>query len=405
MMAPDDRVELVKNKYNDFIAKLDSNWNEVCESNLALCIGAGVTQNYVGNWNELLKKLMILRVGDTLSHQWEKDSIDHEGDIQRLENYLNNKYESFSNNINVLEQGEYLMEDDYDFEESDISTVNTNQNWMEKFFAQQVHHVIDHNINQRANNNLSKDFIARYEDGKLSTLRHVLGICLSSQVEYVINYNFDTILENLLNDENVCKKIEPCKDKWPNIEVFAYSDDKIDIENLIKRKPIELENTPNRRTLRIYHVHGIARDVTSDSMDAFQPLIFSENSYLEYQRNLLSWSQRRILDVMHSSNLLCIGFSGTDPNFRYLARLLNSQHKNEYNFDNKEKRPDKKIWLTQKLPDTFMCDIENGDPYAFACLDMLTKSTSRYFIKHFSATILWMENYEKLACELEKIYT
>jgi len=404
----------VKDDYNRYIGKLEKKWSDIRGNELALCLGAGVTLDFVGEWNELLNKLALLRVSDTLAQQWSHRNKLPPPNLNDLFDYIEAQGSFFPKEIDVLEKGEYLLEDPNDFSYTrrhnmtDVIETKKERDWKESFFAEQVYHSIEKSLNEKIKNeSLGNYFIQQIDsndlvgkkDKKMETLRHVLGICLSGKVEHVINYNFDTILEKLLIDHNVCRKIEPCEDKWPVIEVYAYNDKRI--RSLYNdRSGVATSSTQPRKILRIYHVHGIAHK-DEEHPYLTQPLIFSENSYLEYQRTLLNWSQRRIADVMQNNNLLCIGFSGTDANFRYLARMMNTIHNNSVLGSDVENR----IWITQRLHSKFLKDSKTGNPYSFACLEMLTESTTRYFKKHFNATILWAENFHKMADELKRIYS
>jgi hypothetical protein len=126
--------------------------------------------------------------------------------------------------------------------------------------------------------------------------------------------------------------------------------------------------------------------------------VFSEHSYLEYQDTLLNWSHRRIADVLSENNLLCVGFSGTDANFRFLCRtLLKIQRASTLGNHTDQK----KVWLAKRCEGSFISDEDS--PYAFACLQAHADSVSNYFRKQFGIQILWHKEFLDLAKRLEEI--
>ena len=399
------KADIVKEKYTTYIGKHENEWGGIPGDSLALCIGAGVTREYVGDWGELLNELAIMRVNDTLVRQW--GALDDEINIGKLKEYLLDEKGFFPKETNVLEQGQYLMDDDRDASYPILYQQEQEVEWREIFFAAQVLQAVDNCINKKLDGSeLGKHYINYIDDVKnkflskhakidncvnrdLGTLHAVLHICINGNVEKIINYNFDTILERLLCDDAVCEKVAPGSAAiLPSINVYSYSNEPI--SKLSKRRK-------SGRTINIYHVHGIAY---TDPEHPIQPLIFSEHSYLEYQNALMNWSHLRIAEVLSTDNLLCVGFSGADANFRYLSRILYQLQKKPYLIGTGKKH---KVWLNftyKSFKASFMDGSKNGDYRAFACFETFTDSVTNYFRNEYGVSVLWSESYDDMAEKL-----
>lgn len=384
--------EMVTQEYEKYINK-HNKWGKLSSKNLALCVGAGITQAFAGNWNELLNELAQMRVCDTFARQWGKDDMPLPNYIHDLNEYIKN-HGFFSASTNVLEQGEYLLEDDMDFSFLRSYSVDKKDRrsriWPETFFAAQVYHALEKRRNEKTGGKKIYDFFMEHINADdISTLREVLRFCLKRRNMQVINYNFDTILEELLGNNNVCNALRYSTSNLPNIEVYSYDD-----QPIVKLS----KNRRSRDTIRIYHVHGIAYE---DAQHPLQPLIFSENSYMDYQNALLNWSQLRIADILSKNNLLCVGFSGTDSNFRNLCRMMKTLHEQSLLGISQKHN----VWLTQSYSEIkpFAAQSAGGNPYAFACFETITNNIKEYFDNQFGITVLWSKDYSEMADRLKMI--
>jgi hypothetical protein len=105
----------------------------------------------------------------------------------------------------------------------------------------------------------------------------------------------------------------------------------------------------------------------------------------------------QIADVLSRHNTICIGFSGTDPNFRFLTRLI---MKNKL-FDKINRK--REVWLTYKYFDTFLDESKKGDINAFACFEALIGRAESYFYKQFGIKLLWAEDYYDMAEKIKSL--
>ena len=383
----------VKNLCLAYKESIEKEWDNIQTDNLALCVGAGVTRGFIGNWSELLNELAVLRVCDTLAKQW--GSSDSTVDMNELRDYIQSSNGFFPVGMSVLEQGEYLKDDIGD-ESYPIHDEGDESKWREIFFAEQVRQTIEKlKIQKTKDKSICEYFMENIDNADMATLYAVLRLCLKCDIEQIINYNFDTVLEELLRDDKVCEAILPSQiDIYPNIEVYSYSDKKITGLSNTRRK--------SKRTIKIYHVHGVAY---SDVTHPIQQLVFSEHSYMEYQRVLLNWSHLRIADVLSHKNLICVGFSGTDPNFRFLSRTIITVRRSPFDRNTSPVNlvDIKKIWLTNTYIKSIILDSENGDFKAFACFQTFTESMNRYFLKEFGISILWAKSHIEMADKINCI--
>ena len=419
---------VVLSRYDQYTLNKKESWNILNDisqkDDLALCVGAGVTRSFVGEWNDLLNELAIMRIIDTLAQEWISEL--NNNDINNLRSFVDDHFDGackgkacpFTNEhlpciyldkskkcklhkisgffpigMNTLEQGEYLKDGvpDNSYSLSSSSTESYKPMQREFFFAAQVRQAIERCINKKTKGEaLESYFLANIKTCGMSTLREVIKLCLTGKIEHVITYNFDTILERLLRCDKVCEAVlEGSSESGPGIRVYAYNNEPI---GAFSKDRIKSEHVVN-----IYHVHGIAYE---DEYYSTRPLIFSENSYLEYQRNLLNWSNLRIADVISRSHLLCVGFSGADPNFRMLNRVITDIKKNPLFTD---PSPAKNIWLTQTYNEYFMSGCKVGDYLAYSCFKAFTDSAEEYFDNSFGITILWSESHKDIAKNLDDI--
>lgn len=226
------------------------------------------------------------------------------------------------------------------------------------------------------------------------TLAAVLKLCVTGGIRNVVTYNFDTVFDRLLSDETVQKLLGAPTPL--GVRIYSFQN-----EETVALK--EIAGNPNAvDTVCIYHVHGIV----DDELDEVSPIIFSENSYQSYQSRIINWSNLRITDIMNTTNLLCVGFSGTDANFRQLVRLYKTL-KDSPLFANG--RGDYSIYLARSCH----ADVERYAPNAeglnnvqrmcaYRCINTYFDLVQTYYEKQLGVHLLWTEDFGKMALDLEK---
>ncbi|WP_333577329.1 SIR2 family protein [Sphingobacterium sp.] len=221
---------------------------------LVLVLGAGVSMGYgLPGWDVLLQKLMV-------------NTIEEESEVSTILSKLFSKIF----NPSPLIAGRYLQE--Y-FEENDLKFENEVRKILYETFDRDFH----------------SDLI-----------QEILKLCIapgkSPNLNSIITYNFDDILEETLNASRLDIPFKP-----------------------IYGNGIGIENGE----LPIYHVHGyLPRD---GSLNDNNNITFGENVYHQQYTNLYSWNNIVQINKFRDHNCLFIGTSLTDPNTRRLLDIAKQQ--------------------------------------------------------------------------------
>lgn len=210
-------------------------------------------------------------------------------------------------------------------------------------------------------------------------------------------------------EEKMHKAIKQAEEKEKN-DIKAAEENKKKIIQLMDARnvcvygisslqPIEIgrENfteNPSGNTVRVYHVHGILdRDEGS-----IQPIIFSGTAYKSYQKSQFNCGNMYLANTYHKNNLLCVGFSGNDINFRrFIEQMMHLQGDSHHIYITRSLKEDSKPYRFNKFTP------ENDLETAYACVDTYIKMLRSYFRKEVGATILWSENYETMAASLAEL--
>lgn len=408
--AVEPRCERTKNHMEGVRKYLNS-------KKLTLCIGAGITAPLLGNWNSLLNELAIMRCCDTAAA--DNENIDLEFMHSFIEGHVDEKA-FIPSSTNVLEQGEYLM---YDCEDQTAGYMSDStfdkgmgiraQFWREKYFAAQTQRCIDSLQKKRIGDQSIVDYYLRWrkkpdEKVPIGTLDAVIELCILKDVEEIIVYNFDAIMETLLIDKRVWAAFGHESER-KNVEVYSY----------YKKEPIKglgiNDAPPKNGTIRIYHVHGVINRVNEE----VQPIIFSENSYLAYQDRMLNWSNVRIADAMYHSALLCVGFSGNDPNFRLLCRLFSDINKHPiFLQEDSEPYPVYLMRIFSKDIERFIKKVKDDKDDSeklvlpntdeeilctYYCAKTYLEAVENYFDHQMNISVLWFDTFDGIVDALNDL--
>lgn len=378
------------------------------EKKIALCVGAGVTSYFVGDWRNLLQKLLGMRCHSVL-RSFLPNELDVDGRkgnrawaIKNFDGYIGKLKDPFlSASTNTLEIGEYLLYDPNDYAPK-IGTEDES-NYREIFFAEQVRHVIYASIEEKIkNSSIEGYFVKLYKEkiqGKeedifrngsndgdvkgILTLVAVVKLCIKKNIKTIVTYNFDMILDKLIASNEVR-------------ELFGENSNvAVHVHTYFKDEPIRIwGNEKSEEIVNIYHVHGVL-DKELDAM----PIIFSENSYQSYQKTILNWSNIRLADVMLKYNVLCIGFSGDDANFRMLRRFLEESMANPIMGKGTVK---KHLYVMRscgnEIQNFINCrDFNSKAECALASIKTYLELVSNYFVRQLGTEIIWSDGYIKMA--------
>lgn len=234
------------------------------------------------------------------------------------------------------------------------------------------------------------------------TLDALLKLCLKGAFSRVLTYNFDTIFDHLLANEDVQKAYKITQ--TVKVEVYGiHNTDALNLPGICK------ETVQDNHVIKIYHVHGVLDECMRKRRDdeeipIIDPIIFSGSSYSSYQSNHFNLGSLRIADALTEGSLLCVGFSGVDANFRSIQSELIRSRNQVLSLQDYKRH---KVYITRSLKQDRKCFdmIEHGKDIdtAYACLRSYMNMLQDYFVNVLGATLVWAENFEAMAALLRKL--
>jgi len=405
-------------------------------------LGAGVTLKFVGSWKSLLGKLL----GRRFVSMW----LSEGKQFSEIADVLDKDYFSeFFTAENNLELGEFLLSDDIvrlpsECEEDVIA-------WQERLFSRQVCDLIrlrvDETLEQactydtcpqhstcplRDKHTLcdiyelyrkSKDFAAPDSCDSVecslikgyATTTAVVEFLLSGKVRFVINYNFDTIVEEML-----CEVIASGSSGSPlkEIHIWTYGDNK-EPKSVMSCKGSrtcrviyhqglwddDAKSLHKNDALHVFHVHGIAAG--SKMEDVSGQLVFSQHSYHVYQDVPLSWSNQVLQYLFSKFNVIAVGFSGADDNFRYFATEHAKTSMVGLSAYREESQGKKIVLLRAKASYRKAIEDKLGKPKSKEKVERFlmycTRMVSQYYRDYYGVDIKWFGERYDIAMELHRI--
>lgn len=435
--TPEDTFERLKSIYRDK-AKEDLKRLKVqCENGkLSLCIGSGVTSSLIGDWNRLLNEISSMVFSDRMIRNagtaGKKTGNPALTGSQNMRNYIRKYGFGLPDSTGALEKGEYLAAQTLSGEEGR----STESSWCEVLFAQLTldasRRLVAENIGAKVSESLEEemvDYCLRQfaaSRGTIKTLEAILELCFSGAVCHIVNYNFDTILERMIMNERVQNFFqEKLKSAYRPVQMAVYNP----LQGA--NQSIPLFNVPCSSStgtpvmLRIDHVHGIL-----DPDIPLSPVVFSERSYLAVEGMVLHWSSIVIANAIMNGNLLCIGFSGEDEDFRTICRRIRQNLKwNEGKTEKEEpkiyilaclKSRVKKVYISPKdkakaiklqarelgfaTDETGLIDMtDNEKACAGAIIEVYMDMVNRYYQDLLGVRMIWCEDYDQIADEIRNL--
>ena len=220
------------------------------------------------------------------------------------------------------------------------------------------------------------------------TLETLLRLCLRGEIKEVLTYNFDMIFDRLLANEKVQEALGMTEKEKRNVCVYGLN----------SLQPVEgldeFVETPNERTIRVYHVHGIL----DEKVCPLEPIVFSGTAYKSYQEAQFNCGNMYLASAYHNNSLLCVGFSGSDANFRHFTEQMMHLQGRKH-----------RIYITRSLEEgTKPYHFDRNTPLeyletAYACTDTYLRMVNNYFEREIHAEIVWAENYETMAEKLKEL--
>lgn len=224
--------------------------------------------------------------------------------LMKRESAHQGQYKFVFENINVLESAEYirnyiaqtLRQDSISGEAKEI--VEKDINWHIHYFIQQI---------CRSSLKYQMDG-TEITETTLGAAARLLKSDSDSIIHDVITYNYDNLLEEYLRTNCGC-----------NAE---------SIHSVIKTDP--LPQFGDRSAWNIYHVHGRIPVFENERESISDEVILTESDYYREERINYSWTNTLQSYVLSRANLIFIGFSGADYNFRRILKYINQDRSNAH---------------------------------------------------------------------------
>lgn len=204
-----------------------------------------------------------------------------------------------------------------------------------------------------------------------------------SQLDSIITYNYDDILEENIKLRNSSFLFRPIFDKYDN---------------------------PRNNELLIYHVHGFIPRIGNGSIE--DEIVFCESSYHNQYSNIYNWQNITQINKFRDKTCLFIGSSLTDPNMRRLLDIANSQIKEEkYHYIIKPRYDFNKI--KSKL-EIYQND-KNSNPINRLISRLDSAGSTKFLIDaiekfeeedalSFRIKTLWVKDFTEIPIVIKKIY-
>jgi len=313
--------------------------------NLVLVLGAGVSVNYkIPTWDSLLQRLLVKTI--------EKESSSA---------LLISKLFSKVFNPSPLVAGRYL---------------------------QTYYNEKDQKDKNRFEREVQKALYETYDESAQSkVVDEIIKLCLapgtSPNLDSIITYNYDDIIERLLVDKNI---------DMPFQSVYGQSID------------------TTKSYLKIFHVHGfLPKDIRINDDNR---ITLGEFVYHEQYSNVYSWNNIVQINKFRDKVCLFIGTSLSDPNIRRLLDISNSRKKQKkYHYIFKKKID--KAWLIDRINIIFSQNPEIYDEEVKKKLlldetiEFLIKYNNRYEEKDsesLGVKTVWINDYDNdISNMLQKI--
>ncbi|KHE72314.1 hypothetical protein LD39_05195 [Halobacillus sp. BBL2006] len=222
-----------------------------------------------------------------------------------------------------------------------------------------------------------------------STIKELLQFCIapgkSPNLDSIITYNYDDVLETVLNSSDV----------------------EIPYKSIYK-----LGMNPKNGELPIYHVHGyLPQYADKENTDSF--ITLSENLYHKQYNDIYSWNNIVQINKFTGKTCVLIGISLNDPNIRRLldiAKLQRGQDSNQQHYMFKKRY--KLEYVKRKLELIIRNDSSLRLEKAIANLEL--NETAKTLLKKmeefeeldansFGIQIIWLQDHDEIADVLKKV--
>lgn len=296
-----------------------------------MCLGAGVSISAgLPNWYDLIAQLTarLLPIEMTQIHQgnnevdtiatvdgnnyidyfdisyykdisnlYDVNSFDNEF-FEKIQLSINGDYMKVFEKTNVLEAAEYLR----NFIKNMIGDLNENID--EDRLEKQINWHMNHFIQDVFKSKLAEITSEKLKNSTLGAVARLMKKGRTSIIRNVITYNYDNLLEEYLRKNCHC----------PDSKIHSIV------------KGDELSDLSIPKEWNIYHVHGRIPVVEHPSEPMSETVILTETDYYKEERINYSWTNIIQSYAIARANLIFIGFSGTDYNFRRIIKYVKQEN-------------------------------------------------------------------------------
>lgn len=303
---PIETIDLSKEKFKNYLRSFtNQNW--------VLCLGAGICNGILPDWNELTLRL----VNKTFHTSWTKEEFQENTTFVgfSLDSWIQGCFNKFKSEGKSIEEFNELLES--------------------CLYADL--------IALADKSNLKKELILMFESPKKLKRKKVFALCdffeqhfkdktllqivralvnadsKSKLPSAIITFNADSLLHSLIIIFNIKYQFERTGEYQFPAEVF-------------RKVTRTFQNWSD--CIPIFHLHGSispTTDTTDNLKDSRDSLIFLESSYNDVASSMYSWAQSTFLYSATNSKLVFIGLSMSDPNIRRWLSWTNQAYIRELN--------------------------------------------------------------------------
>lgn len=358
---PIETIDLSEQKFNNYLRGFtNQSW--------ILCLGAGICNGILPDWNELTLRL----VNSTFNNNWTKEEF-KEITIKvgfSLDSWIQGCFNKYKSEGKSIDEFNKLLETCL---YSDL-------------------------LELAEKSNLKKEMILMFESPKEIKQKKIFELCtffefhfnnttllqiVRSLIDYnqysklpsaIITFNADSLLHSLIVLFNI---------KYQSEKLGRYHFPKENYRKVTRTFQSWSDSIP------IFHLHGSispTTELTAKTKDSRDSLIFLESSYNEIASSMHSWAQSTFLYSAINSKLVFIGLSMSDPNIRRWLSWTNQAYLSELNSVTEGKGI--------SLPHLWIRTKNNSDNVQ----DFLDIS-----LRHMGVKIGLVQDYEKIEETLKKI--
>lgn len=306
-------------------------------------------------------------------------------------------YKKVFSSINVLESAEYIRnyieaslvtENEHN---KDRDTVQQEINWHMRHFIRES--CIGNSLFKYDGGEKERKMaLEKLETSALGAVARLLKDKNDSLIHEVITYNYDNLLESYLREVSGCERQA--------------------VRSLVKGAPLHTTYTEKGERWNIAHVHGRIPIFDYEGEEMSEEVILTESDYYNEEHVNYSWTNTIQSYVIGSADMIFVGFSGTDYNFRRLIKYVDRDRTNPckryifFSVDDIVNAVIGNIKKTGETIDTYvMMMSENSDEIAYEKLmvNYLIHAQTIYWGKH-GIQVVW-SSHEELPRDLDSLHS